>query len=440
MDSLSEKTGALSGYLRSGFVIMLSSLVLGFIADYLFNLTLSHALPAHQYGDYKVAYAFAVLSSVIILLGGDRIAPRILAAAIENQNRGYVLSFLRFYTGIALLLSVLLIAATYLAGVLHLGKTDLSEHHPLMLISFVIPLIACGALFSRVLQSAKMLALSNLPWRIGLPLIKAGTVAFLMISISQVELWQVILSGGIAVAGITFWQWRKIQTLGLIDSTQAIPPLAEKRQLLSWSVPMMLTMLITMALNQIDLFMLEILADENSVGHFAAATTTAHLLPVAQVTIAGIFLPLIGRTMDNDPEQAKALFWRAQKIITLSVLVLASGELYFGGWLLSFFGNDFQQAEQTLYWLIAAYAIWGFSGFASTWLQYSHYGRNIVIIGILTLIADISANFWLIPAMGMQGAAIATCLAMSLAAATTWYTFAFSLRQQPIEKETSTQH
>ncbi|KDM91302.1 oligosaccharide flippase family protein [Photobacterium galatheae] len=429
MDSRSEKTGALSGYIRSGFLIMLSSLVLGFIADYLLNLTLSHALPAHQYGDYKVAYAFATLSGVIILLGGDRIAPRILATAIVEQNRGYVLSFLRFYLGIALLLSMLIITATYLAGLLHFGETDLAEHHPLMQIAFVIPLIACGALLSRVLQSAKMLALSNLPWRLGLPLIKMGAVVLLMFTLSQVEIWHVILSGGITVAGITLFQWYKIRSLGFIDSTQAIPPLTEKRQLLFWSVPMMLTMLISIALNQVDLFMLEILADEHEVGHFAAAATTAHLLPVAQVTIAGIFLPLMGPAMDESPELAKKLFWRAQKIIMLTIFILATGELYYGSWLLSFFGNNFQQAEQALYWLIIAYAIWGFSGFTSTWLQYSHHGRSIVIIGVLTLLADITANFWLIPVMGMKGAAIATCLAMSLAAASTWFQFAFSARR-----------
>ena len=73
-------------YLRNGSLILASSVILGFAADYLFNLTLSNALPSHEYGDYKVAYAFIVITSVICLLGGDRVAPRILSGPLSQGN------------------------------------------------------------------------------------------------------------------------------------------------------------------------------------------------------------------------------------------------------------------------------------------------------------------------------------------------------------------
>ncbi|MBD8513997.1 oligosaccharide flippase family protein [Photobacterium sp. CAU 1568] len=410
-----------SDYLKSGSLILFFSLGLGFIADYLFNLTLSQALSSHEYGDYKVAYAFATLTSMIILLGGDRVAPRVLSGAIENKDRHYIVSFLLFYGGIAMLFSAFVILATYLGGVLHLGKTDVLGHHPLMIITFVIPLIAIGALFSRVLQSAKLLAASNLPWRIALPAIKTCLLLLLMSAISEVEYWHVIVTGGFTVAAIVIWQWHKIRQLDLISADHCRTNVLEKRRLLSLSVPMMLAMLVTMALNQIDLFMLEILADEQDVGHFAAAATTAHLLPVAQVTIAGLFLPLIGPALDDCPDSAKALFLQAQRLIVIVTVILTAAVLAVGPWLLTFFGDDFAQAALSLNVLTAAYSVWAMSAFASTWLQYNGKGRQVMIIGVLTLLTDTLANLWLIPELGMTGAAMATCLAMFVASALTWY-------------------
>lgn len=394
------------------------SVVLGFAADYLFNLTLSNTLSSHEYGDYKVAYAFAALASVLILLGGDRVAPRLLAASLARGDNRSVWAFLRFYLSVALFLSLLVIAATYVAGVLHLGRVDVEGHHPLLMMSFVIPLIAVGALLSRILQSTRYLALSNLPWRIGLPLLKIGLVLLFFLALQAVALWQVIVSGALAVCLIIAWQWHKIRQLGLIR-LQRGPELFGGLQVLRLSVPMMLAMLITLGLNQIDLFMLELLGQEHEVGHFAAATTTAHILPVAQVTIAGLFLPLIGPALEQGVVQARALFWKGQCLIAVAVVLLALLLLAVGQWLLAFFGEDFLHAATALHYLIVAYAVWALAAFSSTCLQYAHQGSYVVGIGVLTLSLDAACNLWLIPKYGMDGAAMATLIAMCCAAVLT---------------------
>ena len=406
-------------YFKQGSLVLILGVIAGFVADYLFNLTLSQALSSHEYGDYKVAYAFAAIASVLILLGGDRVAPRVLSGPLaKGDNRG-VWEFLRFYLWIGAALSLVVIVCTCAASVMHLGTSDLQDHHPLLLMSFVLPLIAIGALLSRILQSAKQLALSNLPWRIALPLLKITLILGLMSAFTRVELWQVIASGALSVCAIIGWQWHKIRQLNLV-TLQRAPDTLRGQQLLKLSVPMMLAMLITLALNQIDLFMLEMLAEEHDVGHFAAAATTAHVLPVAQVTIAGLFLPLIAPALEHGEKAARTLFWQGQKIITVAIIVLAAGLIISGQWLLSFFGSDFLQAKQALVYLISGYAVWALAAFSSTWLQYSHKGSYVVLIGCITLSIDAVCNFWFIPLYGINGAAIATMIAMSLAALMTW--------------------
>ncbi|WP_370278996.1 oligosaccharide flippase family protein [Pontibacterium sp.] len=419
MENQNTKDPLAPDYFKKGSLILFLGVFVGFLADYLFNLTLSNTLSSHEYGDYKVAYAFAALASVLILLGGDRVAPRILSAPLSRGDNRCVWEFLRFYLLIAAGLSLAVIICTAIGGYLHLSSTDLEDHHPLLMMSFVLPLIAVGALLSRVLQSAKLLALSNLPWRIALPLLKIVLIGAIWALFAKVELWQVIASGATAVCVIIGWQWYKLRQLDLV-TIQRAPETSGGQHWLKLSVPMMLAMLITLGLNQIDLFMLELLAQEHDVGHFAAAATTAHMLPVAQVTVAGLFLPLIAPAMEQGEHTARTLFWRGQKLITLVIVTLTLFLIVAGQWLLSFFGEDFLQAQQALIYLISGYAVWALAAFSSTWLQYSHRGTYVVVIGCLTLSIDALCNLWLIPRYSINGAAIATLIAMSLAALMTW--------------------
>ncbi|WP_281558016.1 oligosaccharide flippase family protein [Thalassomonas sp. RHCl1] len=413
-------------YLKKGSLILAVAVIAGFALDYIFNLTLSRTLSSHEYGDYKVAFAFATITSVLTLLGGDRVAPRILSGPLSQGDNRSVWEFLRFYLLITAALSLLVIIGTALASYWHIGSTDLEHHHPLLLMSLAIPLISIGALLSRILQAAKMLALSNLPWRIGLPLLKTLLILLLAVTLAEVELWHVVVSGITAVCLIISWQWYKIRQLNLIQ-LQRVPGSFTGNKLLTLSVPMMMAMLITLALNQIDLFLLEVLAPEHEVGLFAAAATTSHILPVVQTTIAGLFLPLIGPALEGNAERARALFWQGQKLISASILCLVITLLFVGSWLLSFFGKDYVQAEQALIYLALAYALWGLAAFASTWLQYANKGSYVIRIGCATLAIDAGLNLWLIPLYGINGAALATLIAMAFAALMTWIVYYRSL-------------
>ena len=140
-----------------------------------------------------------------------------------------------------------------------------------------------------------------------------------------------------------------------------------------------------------------------------------------QTTIVGLFLPLIGSALDlNKVKSARALFWKGQKLITLSVITITVFLIIAGQWLLSFFGKDFLYAQDAMMYLIIGYALWALTAFSSTWLQYSNQGKPIILIGITTLTIDAVCNLWLIPLYGINGAAIATLIAMTFASIMTW--------------------
>lgn len=400
--------------LRKGGLVLVISVVTGFAANYFFNLVLSNGLTPHQYGDYKVAHAFVTLAGVVVLLGGDRVAPKLLSSPLVKGDTRVVWEFFRFYLGVSILLSILVFGITTIAAYLHLGTMDVEQHHPLVMMSLVTPLVAIGALLSRILQSARFLALSNLPWRIVLPLLHVLLVIGLMLSVPQLELWHVIASGAFAAAVIVLWQWRKVWQLNLIRM-ERFPELFDGKETLKHSLPMMLAMLVALALNQVDLYMLEILGEEHDVGYFAAASTTAHIIPVAQTTVAGLFLPLIQPAMEKGAVASRQLYWHGQKLIMIIVIVLTIALVGTGERLLSLFGESYQVAGWALDWLILAQLAWALAAFSSTWLQYASRGHVVVLAGCLALALDVLCNLWLIPAYGINGAAVATLISLASA-------------------------
>ncbi len=399
-------------YLSRGTWLLVFSIIFGYTADYWFNVTLSQHLEAHQYGDYKVAYSITMLASVLVLLGGDRLAPRILSKHIANKDNSAVSAYLACYIKRAFIISIFIISLIWFLSYFHVIHFDADGHHALSLMIVAVPIIALGALLSRVLQSAKLLAFSNLPWRVALPLLKTCAVLALAYFYIELSVELVIFAGIMIVIVIVVWQiWLLFQKniITLTPFESATPDKA----LLKQSIPMMLAMLVTLMLNQTDLLMLEWLANEHDVGHFSAANTLAHIIPVTQVTIASLFLPLIGRQLDNNPDLASKLFGKARFITLVMTTVVGSLLWFISDDLLKLFGTDYSDAKNALLILIPSYAITAVAAITATWLQYTGQGKQVVGFGVIAVAINVIANMLFIPKFGLTGAALATALSLS---------------------------
>ncbi|MAD90840.1 MAG: hypothetical protein CMK64_14160 [Pseudoalteromonas sp.] len=399
-------------YLSRGTWLLVFSIIFGYAADYWFNVTLSQHLEAHQYGDYKVAYSITMLASVLVLLGGDRLAPRILSKHIANKDNSAVSAYLSCYIKRAFIISIFIISLIWFLSYFHVIHFDADGHHALSLMIVAVPIIALGALLSRVLQSAKLLAFSNLPWRVALPLLKTCAVLALSYFYIDISVELVIFAGIMIVIVIVVWQIWLLFQKNIITLTPFESATSDKT-LLKQSIPMMLAMLVTLMLNQTDLLMLEWLSNEHDVGHFSAANTLAHIIPVTQVTIASLFLPLIGRQLDSNPDLANKLFGKA-RFITLVMTTLIGTLLWFiSDDLLKLFGTGYSDAKNALLILIPCYAITAIAAITATWLQYTGQGKQVVEFGVIAVAINVIANMLFIPKFGLTGAALATALSLS---------------------------
>ncbi|MBZ0114668.1 MAG: oligosaccharide flippase family protein [Thermoanaerobaculia bacterium] len=409
-----SQTDAAASDLRRRGALLIAVAIGGFTVDYLFNAGLGRLLDPHQYGDFRVAWSFASLVAVLVLLGGDRAMPQALAGPFDRGEVSKVWEYLRFYFAVALALSAVAMGGTWLISAFHTGSSDPMDHHAMAWAVIGVPISAAGALASRALQSARYPARANLPWRLGVPLLNLAFVSALLITGSNLEVQGAVLFAVFAVLLVTGWQWISLRRLKL-PRLERQPAARTPKTWLTASVPMMGVFLVALALNQSDLYFLELLGEEHEVGHYAAAATTAHLILIVQTALVGLTAPHVQLALERGLESAQDVLRRGQRSLlatlvpSLVIMFLAAGPL------LALFGGSFDDAVPTLRLLLLGNFIWATAALTVLWLQYTGRALYVVGITIATLVLDSIANVILVPQYGMEGAAASTAATTLLA-------------------------
>jgi O-antigen/teichoic acid export membrane protein len=166
--------------------------------------------------------------------------------------------------------------------------------------------------------------------------------------------------------------------------------------------------LVALALNQSDLYFLELLGDEVEVGHYAAASTVAHVVTVIQVTLVSLVAPLAGPALEDGADASRATFrrgisWMLGLSLPLSLLLVFLGEP-----VLALFGAQYRVGHGVLQLLVVGNLGWALAALSALWLQYRGRAKVVLVVSVAALAVDSALNLLLIPRFGMVGAAAGT--------------------------------
>lgn len=407
-------------FLKRDATIAISAGILGFLVDYALNLLLSHLLNAHEFGDYRFALAFSFFCATVVVLGGDRAAPRMLAAPLDQAKYGIAWEYLRFYGVLGLLLSGIIIVSVWSGNYFYHGIRDPEDHHAVGIMVLAIPFMAAGALASRTLQTAGRTFLAAMPWRVGAPVLLLAALMATQFLTNRTTLYEVLWLSCLAIVVVTLAQGVMVKRHALKVVTFA-PESREPRQWLGLSVPIMGAFLVNMGLGQSDLFFLEWLGTERAVGHYAAAITSAHFVILIQTSIIAIFAPLVARDLQSSSVQASAALLQGQKIMVMALGPIIIGLILAAVPVMRLFGTDYPEVAPALRLLIVANGVWALAALSALWLEYRGHGKTVVLITALTLLVDSILNASLIPTFGPLGAAASSAVtSIGAAAVTVW--------------------
>ena len=191
------------------------------------------------------------------------------------------------------------------------------------------------------------------------------------------------------------------------------------KKLLIYGLPLASAALLEELTKVTDRFMLAGLQDKSQAGLYAVGydlSGNSILMIMSAISLAAY--PVIIKLLDNEGKEAAMSYFHNYVILLLGIAVPSVVGLNLVGPDLVYLLIDekFQDSVITLLpWITSAVFLMGLQAFYfDLAFQLGHYVIAIVKISVVIAVVNLSLNYWLIPTMGINGAAIATLSSFAL--------------------------
>ena len=160
---------------------------------------------------------------------------------------------------------------------------------------------------------------------------------------------------------------------------------------------------------RVDLFIIAYYLNDVSVGLYSVAVTIVERIWVVSQSVSTVLFARVSN-LNTDIERAKFTAIIARNVLFISFL---GGVLlyFFGGWLIHLlFGKEFTDSIAPFIWLIPGVVLLSFARILSNF--FSGIGKPEIntYVASFTTILNIGLNIYLVPKLGVVGAAIATSI------------------------------
>ncbi|PHQ30755.1 MATE family efflux transporter [Leeuwenhoekiella nanhaiensis] len=207
------------------------------------------------------------------------------------------------------------------------------------------------------------------------------------------------------VSSILVWKRREQSRLAEVPGSFTI---------LKQSFPMAVSSLGFFLLLSIDVIILKKYVDYAQVAYYATAVKLVLIVSTVLNTINALFATNLAHLYQmRDRNALKALLKRASRLILVLALPPLLILLIFPEFILSFFGESYTQAQNALRVLALGYLVSSISGMAAIYLNMTGRARQFQYILLIAVLINLVLNLILIPSYGIEGAAIASGIAIT---------------------------
>ncbi|MBM7074284.1 polysaccharide biosynthesis C-terminal domain-containing protein [Shewanella sp. 202IG2-18] len=391
----------------------ISIFILGGFTSICFNIYLSRTVGPSSYGNFKVAEAFFYFGGIIAIMGGASAAPKFLLSQVKNTQTNGSWHYVRFYSYLSLAVTLALGILVFIGHEYHISTFDGANYHPILIAVIIIPICAISNLLSSVLQSAEKLEFAFLPWAFGYTALSLLLCYIYNTYFGVLNELSAIRLSILVVCCLTVFSIFYINKFKLMPIKKA-PSYLKPKTWLAISVPMMIATSLQYLMQKLDIFMIEYLADEIAVGHYAAAQSIDNVFYYIQLALIAIFSPKIAKSLSEPKEQQIKLITVAFKLCLLCCTPFAFLVVYFGHDLLMTYQHNTHLAYNSLIILLFGYILTALLSAGVVWLQYNGKSKVTMYLLLASTVINAVLNWLLIPILNIEGAAIATCIAMAV--------------------------
>ncbi len=414
----------LQSYLRKGlsasFLIQITAILVGFGSSWL----LAQMIGAEGYGVYTYVFSLVAVVNGLAWLGFDDLLIRDVAVYRSQSKSGLLKGLLKT----ALLATFL--AAMVLSLLAYVGVEFLSYWQ-----KNTTPIFQIAFLQSPIQQQALLIALVAVP-----PMTSLLVMQFALVGAKEIVLGQIFEKSVkpiiflLGVIGLYVWQGGEIGVLEIVGMNviaifiaclaayfffrqKLIVPYQEAKvkyqQKVWWSAAVAFALVNTLNLVYVkaDILMLGSIGGAESVGIYSIASKFSELLRFFLAIVYLVVSPMIADLYAAGKlEDLQVLATKSARGVLLLSLPLVMVFYFFGGWILGFFGAEFSAGYGALMILCVGQLFNLACGIGANLLMMTGHERATFWGLLLSTAVNLSFNAWLIPSMGMEGAAIATVL------------------------------
>jgi len=393
--------------LLNGASLIFALRVFAAIMMYLTHLLLARWMGPSELGTFVFALSISTLLAVFATTGYHNTAMRFIPQNLHHGNHDLALGFYRFTQTKTLLIGVIM-ALSGIFIVSQMNQVSGTTKTVFIFAFLSIPAQAFILLNSDIARSFSRIALAFLPewfWRNILFLLAICFVFYLSdVNLNSSSVMFLLLAVVFVVAASQKFFLDRIASRKIDTDT------AEYERLHWWnaSYPLLLVVLFTAYLPEINILLSGLFVDDAQVGIFNATIRTANLMMFAIAAITSMVAPQLSILFAKGNKQE--LQHLASRATQLSFIASIAGILVltlFGEQILGFFGEEFTLGYTSLIIIAAGFVMIGAVGPVEMLLIVAGEQAIMLRIAILALILCVILNVVLIPILGVHGSAIA---------------------------------
>jgi O-antigen/teichoic acid export membrane protein len=389
------------------FVGLACRLGLGFLG----RLVIARGLGKVDYGAISLGMTVMMGATVLVVIGTDTGVGRYLPRFDDiSRRRGVLLSAYQIVVPLSIFIGFVVVLSARIIAINVFHDPNLTTI--LRIFGFTVPLLAFVRLTVGSIRGMKEAFPRVLIQNLTVPIARIILIVVAVIAgLGSIGV-AAAYAGAYAAATLLSIVYL-IRRTPLFESTKAI---TMRRDLVSFSAPLMITATMFMILSNFDTLMIGAFASTGDVGVYNVAYPLSNLLTITLTAFAFIFMPTISELhSDGKTDEMKRTFEVVSKWILLATLPLFLILVSYPSLVIrNTFGAEYTNGALTLSVLAVGFFAHTIAGPSGDMLTAVGKQRLVMYDNILVAGINVVLNLLLIPRFSYLGAAIATTLSYFL--------------------------
>lgn len=399
--------------MASGAGIVFIGMFISKVLTYAWRIVVAR-VGTEEYGLLSLGLAVLGIATTISMLGLASGVLRYVSYYSGKNDEARMKGVITTALKITVPLSLLLAAVTYLlAETIAIQLFHNARLVPVIkIIAFAIPLNVTANIFLAALRAFQKIKYEVITKQLIEGIVRLAatiTAVYLSWGLFGITIAYVTAIGSIAIFSFYFLEKHVFPII-----KTKIKSISTQKELLSYSLPLVLSSIIGLILSWTDTIMLGAYKTAEIVGLYNAALPTASLMLLFPTAILSLFLPVITRDYANNRiENIKKTYASTTKWIFIANFPALLIMVFFSQNIISLlFGGNYATAAPALSILAVGYFITSLANASGAILDMHKKTKLILKISVLTAVGNVLLNSLLIPPYGMIGGAIATSFSL----------------------------